>query len=94
MRVKVKYFAYIRAVVRDTKEETVELDGEAKLIDLLRKLSEKYGDNFRKAVFNHEDKSKLSEEVIILVNGRSVDDLEIPLKDGDTVSIMPFLSGG
>ena len=94
LRVKVKYFAYIRAVVRDNKEEVIDLERDARLIDLLIKLSEKYGDNFRKAVFDHEDASKLSEDVIILINGRSVDDLETVLKDGDTISIMPFLSGG
>ena len=94
LRVKVKYFAYIRAVVRDNKEEVIDLERDARLIDLLIKLSEKYGDNFRKAVFDHEDVSKLSEDVIILINGRSVDDLETVLKDGDTISIMPFLSGG
>lgn len=94
MRVKVKYFAYIRSVVRDNKEEIVNLETDAKLIDLLIKLSNKYGNNFRKAVFDYNDKSKLSEDVIILVNGKSVDDLDIVLKDGDVISIMPFLSGG
>lgn len=93
MRIRVKYFAYIRALVRDTKEEEVELGDGSKLIDLLMRLTEKYGDKFREMLFPSSN-DKLSEEVIILLNGRSTDDLETPLKDGDTVSIMPFLSGG
>ena len=93
MKVKVKYFAYIRSLVKNTREEEVELSNGAKLLDLLLKLVEKYGVKLREMIFQQKDE-KLSEEVIILLNGRSIEDLNTVLRDGDIVSIMPFLSGG
>ncbi len=93
MKVKVKYFAYIRSLVKNTREEEVELSDGAKLLDLLLKLVEKYGVKLGEMIFQQKDE-KLSEEVIILLNGRSIEDLNTVLRDGDVVSIMPFLSGG
>lgn len=93
--IKVKYFAYIRSLVRGEKEESISLSKGKTLKDLLETLSERYGEKFAKAVFNNEtNREGLSESIIILVNGKSVQNIDHELKDGDKVSIMPFLSGG
>ncbi len=90
MLAKVRYFGKFRSVT-EKLEETINFSGRT-VKDLLDKLCKIYGERFQKIVIND---NKLPPDVIILVNGKSIgDNLRLVLKDGDTVSIMPFVSGG
>jgi MoaD family protein len=64
------------------------------LRSLLLLLSERFGEEFRKSVFDHE---QLSSKVLILVNGRSAHNLqklETKLEENDVIDFFPSLEGG
>lgn len=87
----VKFFAYIRDY---TKCKELNIDYEGDIEKLLSRLSDIYGDNFRKKVLTG---NKLSKEIIILVNGRHIfhlDGIKTKLNNDDTVSIFPVVAGG
>jgi len=91
----VKYFAYLRGLVRDKREETVNLEDGARLIDLLNTLIKKYGKKFQENIIKKNEKEvSLSDNIIVLISGKSVNDLNTLLKDGDIIALMPFLGGG
>jgi len=95
IQVTVKYFAYLRGLVRDKREETVNLEDGARLIDLLNILIKKYGKKFQENIIKRNEKEvSLSDNIIVLINGKSVEDLNTLLKDKDIIALMPFLSGG
>ena len=88
---KVLFFAYIRNY---TKTKQIEISGYDNLRDLLHKLCDLYGKEFTKKVFKGE---ALSDEIIILVNGRNIhflQDLDTPLKEDDEISVFPVVAGG
>ena len=95
IQVTVKYFAYLRGLVRDKREETVNLEDGARLIDLLNILIKKYGKKFQENIIKKNEKEvSLSDNIIVLISGKSVNDLNTLLKDGDIIALMPFLGGG
>ena len=95
IQVTVKYFAYLRGLVRDKREETVNLEDGARLIDLLNILIKKYGKKFQENIIKKNEREvSLSDNIIVLINGKSVEDLNTLLKDKDIIALMPFLSGG
>ncbi|KUK14608.1 MAG: MoaD/ThiS family protein [Synergistetes bacterium] len=82
--VKVKLFATLAQIAR---KRMVEVEATT-ASELLEKLSQIYGEEFRK---------ELEGGMIFLVNGINIehlDGLNTPLKDGDTVSIFPPIGGG
>lgn len=87
----IKYFAYIRGYTKCKEEdfrycETVE--------ELLLELCDKYGNKFRAKIFVGD---KLSDEIIILVNGRHIvhlNELKTKLEHKDRISIFPVVAGG
>lgn len=88
----VKFFATFRQL---TGEESRRVDSSpATAGELLRALSGRYGPAFEAAVF---DDGRLSETVIILVNGRNLHftgGLDTPLGADDEVSVFPMVAGG
>jgi len=95
MRIKVKYFAYVRDLVKDKTQEDIMVGKPITLRELLEILVKKYGKELEKYLLEKTGNNiKIAEKIIILVNGESTDDLNYKLKDNDTVSIMPFLGGG
>jgi len=88
---KVRYFAYIRNL---TGAKEIEIGHCSTLRELLLKLCEKYGDSFRNKIFVNDN---LSNEIIILVNGRNIvhlQGLETLLNPEDEISIFPVVAGG
>lgn len=87
----VKYFAYIRDY---TGAKEIEIDHFPTLNDLLLKLCERYGAKFRNKIFSN---GNLSNEIIILVNGRNIvhlQGLDTCLSSDDEISIFPVVAGG
>ncbi|MGQ9550788.1 MAG: MoaD/ThiS family protein [Candidatus Bathycorpusculaceae bacterium] len=96
MRVKVEYLGHIKNVLDSAREEEVEIDDEASIIDLLIKLCEKYGEPFRKAIYQ-KGGSDVKPNYVITVNGyllNQLEGVETKLKNGDHVALMPIVSGG
>ena len=94
MKVTLKSFANIRDVIGE-KELAVELPAQAKLSDLFSYLRQTYGPNFDRQV-----RDQITDELVpflILVNEktyRSSTDMDTPLSEGDTVTIMIPFDGG
>jgi sulfur-carrier protein len=89
--VKVKFFATIRDI---TKSKSIDFEYFETVDTLLHKLCNKYGDALTKKVFNG---SELSNEIIILVNGRHIvhlDGINTKLSENDEISIFPVIAGG
>jgi MoaD family protein len=95
MRVQVQYLGPIR-LHSNKKAEEIELVEESSTLDLLRMLSNKYGDLFRKEILD-EKKQNIAEGMIVTINGRAIGQLggmSTSLKDGDDVILLPFFAGG
>jgi molybdopterin synthase sulfur carrier subunit len=91
MPMVIKFFAYIRDYTH-TKE--TRMDGCGTMEELLQKLCSVYGRKFEERVFKD---GVLSEEIIILINGRHLahfNGLQTELGAEDEISIFPVVAGG
>jgi MoaD family protein len=97
MRVKVEYIGHIKEIIRSGREEELEITEGASLGDLLIMLAEKYGEPFKKTVYE-PGSSDVKQSFIITVNGYLLNQLssgvETKLKHGDHVILMSIVSGG
>ncbi|MEM2280804.1 MAG: MoaD family protein [Candidatus Bathyarchaeia archaeon] len=97
MRVKVEYLGHIREIIRSGREEELEIAEGASLGDLLLMLAEKYGEPFKKAVYEPGGVD-VKQSFIITVNGYLLNQLEkgvqTKLKHGDHIILMSIVSGG
>lgn len=87
----VKFFAHIRNY---TKCKEIDIEYCKTVEELLWKLCSLYGKGLEKKLFID---NKLSDEIIILVNGRHITHLngiETPLENNDVISIFPTVAGG
>ena len=89
MNIEVLFFGKLREITAVNRRVAVVKDG-GKLADLLEYLNEEYGADFRHQVNSIQG-------LRILINGREytqLGDKEAPLKDGDTVVLLPPIFGG
>jgi molybdopterin synthase sulfur carrier subunit len=96
VKLKVEYLGHIRNVIGSVKEEELEIKEDSSVADLLMMLSERYGERFKKAVYEPRSLDVKS-NYIITVNGYLLNQLkgvETKLKNGDHVIILPIVSGG
>jgi molybdopterin converting factor small subunit len=88
MNIELLLFGKLRELAVRQREVSI-ADG-AQFSDLVDFLIKEYGAGFGKEI-NHKERWHF------LINGRyhnPLDSLEIPLKDGDVVAILPYLAGG
>ena len=83
-KVKVTYYGLIRAVV-DKQEEERQFSAETTVKQLLQSLIDVYGNEFRRKIFTPE--MQILPLVIIQLDGRDIDGLDIKLKDNSELSI-------
>lgn len=91
MNIKVKFFAYFREIF-DAREKAVTLPEGAGVRSLLEALAD--SPRRRAEVFEGDALKPL---VIVMKNGTSINSLqglETPLAEGDTVAVFPFITGG
>ncbi|VVB66467.1 ThiS family protein [Candidatus Gugararchaeum adminiculabundum] len=91
--VKVRFSSAIQAAANNEIETTVEFHGNVEA--LLKKLVEKYGENFKKRIY--DDQGKPRRFINIYVNGkdvRFVKQLNTEIKAGDVIDLIPAVSGG
>ena len=89
---EVRYFADIRPLAGTIEEERTSVPPTVN--DLLAVLSAEKGPSFENRVFPG---GKLSDTMIILVNGRNIlhlNGVQTPLKPDDVVAVFPMVAGG
>jgi len=95
VKVKVEYLGFIRNMLSKRTEE-LELREGTSLKELLSELSERYGSEFKKQVYESGQKD-VKYGFVVTVNGVLMDQLrgvETTLKTGDQVILMSLMSGG
>ena len=96
LNVTIEYLGYIKKKLGVKRSEIIRLNKKASVYDLLILLSKKYGDPFRKAVYDPKD-LELKPYHMISVNGlllNQLNGLKTELNDNDQVILMPIVSGG
>jgi molybdopterin synthase sulfur carrier subunit len=96
LKVKVEFLGHVRSVIGSEREEEVEIGEDSSIADLLMMLSEKYGEPFKKAVYEKSG-ADVKSNYIITVNGYLLNQLngvKTKLKNGDQVILLPIVSGG
>lgn len=96
LNVTIEYLGYIKKKLGVERSEIISLNKKASVYDLLILLSKKYGDPFRKAVYDPKD-LELKPYHMISVNGlllNQLNGLKTELNDNDQVILMPIVSGG
>ncbi len=94
MKINVQYFTIIRNIT-EKKDEALEIPVESNVLQVLEQLIDKYGAAFQRIVQSGSNFPGL--KVLFLVNGQNTETLgglSTTLKNGDTLSIIPPLSGG
>lgn len=94
MRLEVKYYAMLRDST-GKKSERILLPDDASFQDLLERIMENYGEEFRRHIF--DEQGEYRSFLTYLINGISIHNLngfETLLKDGDKVAILPPVGGG
>lgn len=96
MKTKVEYIGHIKGITQNKREEEIQMKDDATITDLLVLLSRKYGEPFKKAIYEPRG-TDVKPNYIITVNGyllNQLKGLETRLKNGDNVTILPIVSGG
>lgn len=89
--ITVRYFGSSSSATR-RKSEVVSLEDAATLKNLIDFLLLKYDATLRNLFYDRLGEFKPL--VMFLVNGKAIDDLAYPLKEGDEVAIAPLIAGG
>lgn len=96
MKVKVEYLGHIKNTIGSKRQEEIEIEDHASIADLLMLLSKKYGEPFKKAVYESGGLDVKS-NFMATVNGYLLNQLKgvkTKLKNSDRVTLMPVVSGG
>lgn len=94
MKVKTKYFAFLRERL-GISEETLEVPDKITVKDFVKMLTTLKGDVLASYVL--KEGNDLREGIAIAYNGETLEFSklnEVVLKDGDTIVILPPISGG
>lgn len=94
MEIKIRFFTTLREIAK-TREETLSFpkNKKATVSMALQALSKKYGKAFDEYVFDSET-GGIKGFLQLLVNGINISTLDVELKDGDVLAILPPVSGG
>jgi molybdopterin synthase sulfur carrier subunit len=95
MKIKVHYLGLVKTYMNKTQED-VELPQSVSLYNLLDKLALEFGSPFNPDVYE-PTKKEVKPMFMVLVNGilmGQLNGVNTKLKDGDTVMIMPLMTGG
>ena len=89
--VRINYNCYILRKITKTSSESVMIEDNLTLSELIDILTEKYGEKFKKNLIDSES-GRL--KLLILINGISVDDLEHEINNTDKLNIISLTTGG
>ncbi|MEE8480724.1 MAG: MoaD/ThiS family protein [Desulfobacterales bacterium] len=96
MKIKVKGYFTLKKVMGGKSVLEMEIE-KATIKDLLKDLTEIFGQDFMDAIFDPKTQ-EVSSHILILVNGRHYhflpNRLDTELKEGDEVALFPPIAGG
>lgn len=96
MKITIRSFLTLREVMGDQSALELEI-GDITLVELLRELSDTFGERFSQMVFDKAAKD-LNPHIRILINGRHCSHLpqklNTRLQEGDDVALFPPIMGG
>jgi molybdopterin converting factor small subunit len=95
VRIKVHYISLVKSFTK-TSEDQFEMPEAVPLLDVLRKVSDKYGKPFTQEVYDPERK-EMKSTFVAMINGILMDQLQginTQLKDGDSIILMSLMTGG
>ena len=96
VKIKIEYLGHVRNLLNKQRQEEIELNENSTIQDLLTILANKYGEPFKKAIYE-PGTTDLKTNFMATVNGHLLNQLKgvnTKLKNGDNVTIMPVVSGG
>jgi MoaD family protein len=96
LKIKLEYLGHVTNMTGKARTEEITIKNDSSLVDLLNTLAQKYGEPFKKAVYE-PGCPDLKSNYIATVNGQLLNQLNginTKLKDGDHFTIMPVVSGG
>ena len=96
LKIKLEYLGHVTNMTGNSRTEEITIKNDSSVVDLLNSLAQKYGEPFKKAVFE-PGFSDLKSNYIATVNGQllnQLNGLNTKLRDGDHFIIMPVVSGG
>jgi molybdopterin synthase sulfur carrier subunit len=96
LRIKVRYFTTLRELAGGAEEE-IEVDDDATLADLIKKIALKYGEEARRYLYHKGNGDDIDPSIYFLINGtnaRTLSGFNTKLKDGNIVAIVPPIGGG
>jgi molybdopterin synthase sulfur carrier subunit len=96
LKINVEYLGHIKNMTGDKRQEEIEIRNDSSIAELLALLSRKYGEPFKKAVYESGG-ADVKSNFMATVNGYLLNQLkgvETKLKNGDHVILMPVVSGG
>ena len=94
MKVEVRFFTSLREITGH-KVNKILLQNSSTVEELLTRLSEKHGKNFREYIYNK--KGEVQGFLSFLVNGKNINIMQgfdTKLKENDVVAILPPVGGG
>ncbi len=95
MKVNVHYLGLVKTYTNKSQED-INIKEAAALWDLLEKLAANFGKPFNPEVYEPA-KKEVKPTFMVMVNGVLIDQLnglDTKLKDGDTIIVMPLMTGG
>jgi molybdopterin synthase sulfur carrier subunit len=95
MKIKVHYLGLVKTYTNKTQDDAM-LPENAKLSDLLNKMATEFGKQFKADIYEPGDKD-LKTMFTVMVNGvvsGQLDGLDTKMKEGDSVILMPLMTGG
>lgn len=84
------------AKLLEGSEQSVSLEKDSRIVDLLDALVMKYGQPFAEKIYKSKT-GEVNNEIRLLLNGRDIaflNGLDTKLKEGDSLSLIPPLAGG
>jgi MoaD family protein len=94
-RIRLRFLSTLKELV-EKNYESLEVDANATVDDLLRQLSTRYNNSVVNLVFQ-EDRKSIRNDILILVNDvdiNALDGLETLLSENDEVELIPIAHGG
>lgn len=94
MYVTIRYLSVIREIT-GTREEVIEVDNEATVEDVLKRLSKKYGKSFNRMIRSGRDIRGL--QIVYFIDGKNITNLDgfkTSVHNASEIIIIPPVAGG
>ena len=87
----INYFG-VSSIITRKKKQLLSFDEKLNLFDLVKLLTKLYGSSLKKLFFDKDNEFKPL--VMLLINGKPVEDYNYIINSKDEISIPPLIAGG